>query len=80
MRGLLKPLSLTPEYAGLEQGLAKNYKQQLVYGLSGSRLSYLFVALAETVNPLPVLIVTPGEGEAHDLADELAFFLPGLTV
>lgn len=80
MRGLLKPLSLTPEYAGLERGLAKKYKQQLVYGLSGPRLSYLFAALVETVNPHPVLIVTPGEGEAHDLADELAFFLPGLTV
>lgn len=80
MRGILKPLSLAPEYASLEQGLAKNYKQQLVYGLSGSRLSYLFAALAETAAPYPVLIITPGEREANVLADELAFFLPGLTV
>ena len=80
MRGILKPLSLAPEYASLEQGLANNYKQQLVYGLSGSRLSYLFAALAETAAPYPVLIITPGEREANVLADELAFFLPGLTV
>ncbi|MDD4334071.1 MAG: transcription-repair coupling factor [Desulfotomaculaceae bacterium] len=80
MRGILKPLSLAAEYTSLEQGLAKNYKQQLVYGLSGSGLSYLFAALAETAAPYPVLIITPGEREANALADELAFFLSGLTV
>jgi transcription-repair coupling factor (superfamily II helicase) len=80
MRGLLKPLGLAPEFISLEQGLAKNYKQQVVYGLSGSQLSYLFAGLAESAAPYPVLIITPGEREADVLADELAGFLPGLAV
>ncbi|MDD4766579.1 MAG: transcription-repair coupling factor [Desulfotomaculaceae bacterium] len=80
MRGILKPLSLAPEYTSLEQGLTNNYKQQLVYGLAGSQLSYVLAGLAETVAPAPVLMIAPGEREASALADELAFFLPGLPV
>ncbi len=80
MHGILKLLSLAPEFTSLEQGLAKNYKQQLVYGLSGSQLGYLLAGLTETVAPQPVLIITPGEREANTLADELAFFLPGRPV
>jgi transcription-repair coupling factor (superfamily II helicase) len=51
MRGVLKPLSLAREFISLEQGLAKNFKQQLVYGLSGSQLSYLFAGLAVSAAP-----------------------------
>jgi transcription-repair coupling factor (superfamily II helicase) len=80
MRGILKPLGRAQEFISLEQGLAKNNKQQMVYGLSGSQLSYLFAGLAEKAAPHPVLIVTPGEREANILADELAGFLPGLAV
>lgn len=80
MHGILKPLSLAQEFISLEQGLAKNYKQQMVYGLSGSQLSYLFAGLAETAASYPVLIIAPGEREANVLADELAGFLPGLAV
>lgn len=80
MRGILKPLSSAQEFISLEQGLAKNYKQQLVYGLSGSQLSFLFAGLAEAAAPYPVLIITPGEREANIMAEELAVFLPGLPV
>ncbi len=80
MRGVLKPLSLAREFISLEQGLAKNFKQQLVYGLSGSQLSYLFAGLAVSAAPCPVLIITPGEREANVLAEELAVFLPGQAV
>lgn len=80
MRGILKPLSSAQEFISLEQGLAKNYKQQLVYGLSGSQLSFLFAGMAEAAAPYPVLIITPGEREANIMAEELAVFLPGLSV
>ncbi len=80
MRGILKPLGLAEEFISLEQGLAKNYKQQMVYGLSGAQVSYLFAGLTEKAGPQPVLIVAPGEREANVLADELTGFLPGLTV
>lgn len=80
MRGILKPLGQAQEFISLEQGLAKNYKQQMVYGLSGAQISYLFAGLTEKADPQPVLIVAPGEREANVLADELTGFLPGLNV
>jgi transcription-repair coupling factor (superfamily II helicase) len=79
MRGILKPLKSSDEYAGLVRGLKQNLRQA-VFGLSGSQCSYLFAGLAEAVLPLPVLVVAPNEREAGRLADETAGFLPGVAV
>jgi len=80
MRGILKPLQSADEFKGLVRGLEKDFKQQMVYGLSGSQRSYLFAGLVEEAAPLPVLVVTPGEREAGALADELVDLLPGVAV
>ena len=64
MRGILKPLQSAPGFQSLVRGLKKNYRHQLVTGLSGSLKSYLLAGLAEEVKPLPLLVVTPGEKDA----------------
>jgi len=79
MRGLLKPLEAAPEFGSLVQGLAKKFKQQMVFGLSGSQRSYLIAGLAAKVKS-PVLIVTTGEQEALALDEDLKSLLPGMTV
>lgn len=80
MRGLLKPLQAVPEFIGLIRGLENNFRQQAVFGLSGSQTSYLYAGLAGVAAPLPVLVVTPGEREACQMADEIAGLLPGAAV
>ncbi|ABO48661.1 transcription-repair coupling factor [Desulforamulus reducens MI-1] len=78
MKGLLRPLESTTEYQHLLQGLEKGFRQQMVFGLSGSQRSYLFAGLAHGWQS--VLIVTPGETEAGTLADDLATLLPEVSV
>lgn len=79
MRGILKPLQSSPEFCSLARGLEKKIKQQLVFGLAGSQRSYLLAGLIENAHH-SFLVVTAGEREAGILADELAEFLPGITV
>jgi len=80
MRGILKPLQQSIEFNSLVQGVRKKLKQQLIFGISGSQRSYLLAGLAEEFAPLPLLVITPGDGEAVALADEIAGFLPGVPV
>ncbi len=80
MRGILKPLQSAAEFRSLVRGLEKGFTQQMVTGLSGSQRSFLFAGLAGAGAPLPVLVVTPGEREAGQMADEIAGFMPGVAV
>ena len=79
MRGILKPLQSSAEFGSLAKGLEKKIKQQLVFGLAGSQRSYLLAGLVENA-PQSFLVVTVGERDAMQLADELVEFLPGITV
>lgn len=80
MRGILRPLRSTGEFASLARGLEGENQQQIVYGLSGSQRSYLLGGLVEVIDSAPVLVITPGERESHQIADELAALLPDLVV
>lgn len=80
MRGILKPLQFSTEFETLVRGLENKLGQQVVFGLSGSQLSYLFAGLTEKTAPLPVLAVVPGEREAGILVDELSALMPGVPV
>ena len=79
MRGILKPLQSLAEFGSLAAGLEKKIKQQQIFGLTGSQRSYLLAGLIEKA-PRSFLVVTAGEREALALGDELAEFLPGVTV
>ncbi|OPX88674.1 MAG: Transcription-repair-coupling factor [Pelotomaculum sp. PtaB.Bin104] len=80
MRGILKPLKQSAQFKSLVQGNKNKLRQQMIFGLSGSQRSYLLAGLAGEVAPYPLLVITPGEHEASLLADEMAGFLPGLSV
>ncbi len=80
MRGILRPLQYSKEFETLVRGIEKKLDQQVVFGLSGSQLSYLFAGLTEKTAPLPVLAAVPGEREAGILVDELSALMPGIPV
>lgn len=72
---VLDLLHQAPEYASLLDGLKKDWKEQTVYGLSGSLKSYLAAALrGETGRPC--LMVTSTIQQAEKLRDDLATWLP----
>jgi transcription-repair coupling factor (superfamily II helicase) len=79
MRALLRPLLATPEFKSLYGGLERGYDQQIVFGLSGSSLSYTAGGLASACR-CPVLVVTPGDAESIAMAEELSFLLPEMKV
>lgn len=79
MRGILAPLKRMKEFEGLSRGISRNFRQQLVFGLSGAQRAYLAAGITETLRS-PVLIITPGEQEAGVLADDLSSLLPGVPV
>ncbi|MDD3654111.1 MAG: transcription-repair coupling factor [Desulfotomaculaceae bacterium] len=80
MHGILKPLQQSVEFKNLVQGINKELKQQMIYGLSGSQCSYLLACLTGEIAPRPLLVITPGERETSLLADELSGLLPGIAV
>ena len=81
MQGLLNFLQRSEEFKEITRGLDKGLRQQLICGLSGAQRAYLLATLAGVLLPsTSALIVTPGEREAGDLAEEIAGFLPGAPV
>ena len=81
MQELLDCLQRSAEFENIIQGLAKGLRQQLISGISGSQRGYLLAALAAHLYPAStILIITPGEREAGDLAEELLWYLPGARV
>ena len=81
MQGLLDSLQRSEEFKSILRGIKNGLRQQMVCGLSGSQRSYLLAALVDKMTPpAPLLVVTPGEREARDLAEELIGFLPGAPV
>lgn len=79
MRGILATLRKTKEFQGLCRGLDKDFRQQMVVGLSGSQRSFLAAGIIE-YSRSPVLVVTSGEQDAGVLADDLAALLSGVQV
>jgi len=79
MRGILKPLDASAEFASLAAGLKKRQKQ-MVFGLSGSQCGYLLAGLIEQAPNRSFLVLTAGEREAADLCDALACFSPGIAI
>ncbi len=75
MKGLLQPLRETPEFKSLAKGLQKDLSKQMVFGLSGSQLSYVLGGLVSSAE-CPVLVITPGDAESINLVDELNALLP----
>ena len=81
MQGLLSYLQRSAEFKKIKRGLEKGLPQQLITGLAGSQRAYWLAALANQLLPATsLLIVTPGEREAGDLAEEIAGFWPGAPV
>ncbi len=79
MQGLLKLIKDTKEYAGLVKGLAVNRSQQQVFGLTGAQRNLIISALIEADYPT-ALVITPGEVEAGQVADDLSALLPQMPV
>ena len=79
MKGLLQPLLGTPELKSLCGGLDRGYDQQIVFGLSGSALSYVIGGLVSACR-CTVLVVTPGDAECISMAEELGLLLSGTKV
>ncbi|MEW6423504.1 MAG: transcription-repair coupling factor [Bacillota bacterium] len=79
MKGLLHPLKETAEFQSLSRGLERQLREQMVFGLTGSQLSYVLGGLiSSTVGP--VLVVTPGDAESIGLIDELTVLLPDVKL
>jgi len=79
MKGLLHPLKETAEFQSLSRGLERQLREQMVFGLTGSQLSYVLSGLiSSTVGP--VLVVTPGDVESIGLIDELTVLLPDVKL
>lgn len=79
MKGLFSPLMEIPEFKSLAGGLGRQLKQQMVFGLAGSQLSYVLGGLL-TYAGGPVLVITPGDAESISLAEELNVLLPEVRV
>ncbi|WP_066634305.1 transcription-repair coupling factor [Desulfolucanica intricata] len=79
MNGLLKPLETTPEFISLQEGLDKDFRRQLVLGLSASQKSYVMAGLIEAQQQ-SALILTSSEQEAGLLTDDLKELLPGTKI
>ncbi|HUW66354.1 MAG TPA: transcription-repair coupling factor [Spirochaetia bacterium] len=78
MQGILSFLAGLPEWQSVALGLQNKLRQQLVFGAGGAVRGFLMAGWA--VRPGPALIITPQEGEARTLADDLRNLLPGRTV
>lgn len=73
---LLDLLHLSPEYHSLLEGLKKGYREQMVYGLSGSMKSFLAAGLRRETGR-PFLLITSTIQQAERMRDDLATWLPG---
>lgn len=72
-------LHQAPEFHSLLEGLKRGYREQLVYGLSGSMKSFLAAGLRrETGRPL--LVITANLQQAERFREDLATWLPGQDV
>jgi len=79
MQGLVKLIKDTTEYAGLVKGMAATRSQQQVFGLTGAQRNLIITALADAGYPT-ALVITPGEVEAGQVADDLSALLPKVRV
>lgn len=75
----MKLIKDTTEYAGLVKGLTVHRSQQQVFGLTGAQRNLMIASLASSGYPT-VLVVTPGEVEAGQVADDLFALLPQMRV
>lgn len=73
---VLDLLHQAPEYQSLLDGLKKDWKEQTVYGLSGSLKSYMTAALRRDTGR-PCLVVTATIQQAEKFREDLATWLPG---
>ena len=77
--GLLQPLTGTPEFVSLQNGLAKDMRRQMVFGLSAAQKSYVMAGLAQAMRQT-VLIITSSDQDAASLAGDLRTLLFGVKV
>lgn len=76
---VLDLLHLAPEFHALLDGLKKGYREQMIYGLSGSMKSFLAAGLRrETGRPL--LIITANIQQAERFREDITTWLPGQDV
>lgn len=79
MNPLLDLLRLSPEYASLLDGIRKGWKEQMVYGLSGSLKTYLLAGLRRETGR-PCLILTSNPQQAEKIREDFQTWLPGDSV
>ena len=77
--GLLQVLTATPEFISLQNGLAKDMRRQMVFGLSFAQKSFVMAGLANAMRQT-ALIITSSDQEAAGLAADLKTLLPGVKV
>lgn len=76
---VLDLLHLAPEFHALLDGMKKGYREQMIYGLSGSMKSFLAAGLRrETGRPL--LVITATIQQAERFREDLATWQPGQDV
>ncbi|MEW5761844.1 MAG: transcription-repair coupling factor [Bacillota bacterium] len=78
MQGLLNYLQQLPAAQGVAGALGAGARAVTVYGVAGTQASYLAAALAHPARP--VCVVTPGEKEAGEIAQDLRTLLAGRGV
>lgn len=72
---LIRLLQTTPEFTSLQEGLKRNFPEQMVYGVSASLKSFLVAALREKTQR-PCLIVTSTLAQAERFREDMATWLP----
>lgn len=73
---LLELLRLSPEYASLLDGIRKGWKEQMVYGLSGSLKTFLLAGLRRETGR-SCLILTANAQQAEKIREDIQTWLPG---
>ena len=77
--GFLQPLIGTPEFISLQNGLAKDMRRQMVFGLASAQKSYVMAGLAKAMRQT-VLIITSSDQDTAGLVADLKTLLPGVKV
>lgn len=72
-------LHLAPEFHSLLEGVKKGYREQLVYGLSGSMKTFLAAGLRREIGR-PLLVMTSNLQQAERFREDLTTWLPSQEV
>jgi len=79
LNGLLWPLNQSTEVKTIAGGIISGVDRQLVFGLTGSQISYILAGLRAATRR-PVLIITYSIQQCRNLAGDIASLLPGEEV